>query len=153
VLENHGMLVEEMKDWAILVEAKTITLKGRLSTKGLRTLTDLIPVPGETLDLQKTDAKAAATAPESTSSFSTQDSKGRMSKKYFEHISLLLDQIRTDLKGPNMSPKIAQRMVDKAALEIDRLPVLNVDEELIAYGTGVSETLRNMRNLSKNASL
>ena len=44
-------------------------------------------------------------------------------------------------------------MVDKAALEIDRLPVLNVDEELIAYGTGVSETLRNMRNLSKNASL
>ena len=44
-------------------------------------------------------------------------------------------------------------MVDKAALEIDRLPVLNVDEDLIAYGTGVSETLRNMRNLSKNASL
>ena len=44
-------------------------------------------------------------------------------------------------------------MVDKAALEIDRLPVLNVDEDLIAYGAGVSETFRNMRNLSKNASL
>ena len=33
------------------------------------------------------------------------------------------------------------------------MPVLNVDEELIAYGAGVSQTLRNMRNLSKNAGL
>jgi len=31
--------------------------------------------------------------------------------------------------------------------------VLDVDEELIAYGAGVSETFRNMRNLSKNAGL
>ena len=44
-------------------------------------------------------------------------------------------------------------MVNDAALEIDRLPVLNVDEELIAYGAGVSRAFRNMRNLSKNASL
>ena len=44
-------------------------------------------------------------------------------------------------------------MVDKAALEIDRLQVLNVDEDVIAYGAGVSETFRNMRNLSKYASL
>ena len=44
-------------------------------------------------------------------------------------------------------------MIDKAALEIDRLPVLNVDEELIGYGAGVSETFRNMRNMSKYASL
>ena len=52
-----------------------------------------------------------------------------------------------------MSPKIARRLVSKAAQEIDRLSVLNVDDELIAYGAGVSETLRNMRNLSKNAGL
>ena len=32
--------------------------------------------------------------------------------------------------------KFAQRMVDEAAAEIDRLPVLNVDEELIGYGAG-----------------
>ena len=75
------------------------------------------------------------------------------SKKYFQHISLLLDELRAELKGPGCRRSSRGRLVDKAALEIDRLPVLNVDEELIAYGTGVSETLRNMRNLSKNASL
>jgi hypothetical protein len=76
-----------------------------------------------------------------------------ISKKYFEHIRLLLEQLASDFKGPNMSPKIARRMVNEAAQEIDRLSVLNVDEELIAFGTGVSETLRNLRNLSKTASL
>ena len=75
-----------------------------------------------------------------------------MSKKYFQHISLLIDTLRTDIKSAG-SPKLARRMVDKAALEIDRLPVLNVDEELIGYGAGVSETFRNMRNMSKYASL
>jgi hypothetical protein len=153
VLENQGMMLPEIKDWGILVEAKAIRLKGRLSTKGLRKLTDLIPVPGETLDLRKDGDKEAATAPGSATSSSSQDSKATTSRKYYRHITLLLEQLRSDLKGPNVSAKIAQRMVDKAALEIDRLPVLNVDEELLAYGTGVSETLRNMRNLSKNANL
>ena len=44
-------------------------------------------------------------------------------------------------------------MLNKAAAEIDRLPVLNVDEELLAYGAGVSSSLRGMRNISKNAQL
>ena len=44
-------------------------------------------------------------------------------------------------------------MLNDAALELDRLPVLNVDDELLAYGAGVSSSLRNMRNLSKNAGL
>ena len=152
-LENNGMMLDEIKDWGLLVEAKAITLEGRMTTKGLRTLTDLIPFPAETLDLQRPSRKPEETAAGSASSSSTQDSKVTASKKYFQHISLLLDRLRTDVKGARMSPKFAQRMVSKAALEIDRLPVLNVDEELIAYGAGVSETFRNMRNLSKNAGL
>ena len=45
-LENHGMMLDdEIKNWAVRFEAKAITLEGRLSTKGLRMLTDLIPVP------------------------------------------------------------------------------------------------------------
>ena len=153
VLENQGMMLNEIKEWRLLVEAKAIILEGRMTTKGLRTLTDLIPFPEETLDLQKTGPSAGGTAPGSASSSSTQDVKVTTSKKYFQHISLLLEEIHSELKGPVMSPKIAQRLVSKAAQEVDRLSVLNVDEELIAYGAGVSETLRNMRNLSKNAGL
>jgi hypothetical protein len=157
VLEHQGMLLDEMKDWAVVIESKAVLMRGRMTTQGLRTLTDLIPIPAGTLDLQTSDSKAAGTsaraADESASSSATPVSKATASKKYYQHISLLLEQTHKEVTDPNVTPKIARRIVDKAAKEIDRLPVLNVDEELIAFGTGVSEILRNMRNLSKNASL
>jgi hypothetical protein len=153
VLEHNGMMVDpEIKNWSVGHEANAVTLEGRLSTKGLRMLTDLIPIPAETLALQKTNTGPGEASPGADGSSSTRD-KATTSKKYFQHISLLLDQLRTDARAPQTTPKLAQKMVDKAALEIDRLPVLNVDEDLIGYGSGVSATLRNMRNLSKFASL
>jgi hypothetical protein len=152
-LETNGMLLDDgIKDWALAVEAKAVTLRGRLSIKGLRLLTNLIPFPAETLALNQAGAKPGQTDSESTGSPSTPDSIATASKKYFQHISLLIDSLRADVKGAG-SPKLARRMVDKAAVEIDRLPVLNVDEEVIGYGAGVSETFRNMRNMSKYASL
>jgi hypothetical protein len=153
VIENNGMMLDaEIKNWKVLVEAKAITLEGRLSAKGLRMLTDLIPFPTETISLNQASPKPGETAPASAGSPSTADSRATTSKKYVQHVSLLVDSIRSDVRGAG-SPKLARVMVDKAALEIDRLPVLNVDEDVIAYGAGVSETFRNMRNLSKNASL
>jgi len=152
-LENHGMMLDaEIKNWAVRFEARAVTLEGRLSTKGLRMLTDLIPFPAETLALQAASQNTPGTSAESVKASSPEDLKVTTSKKYFQHISVLIDTLRTEVKGAS-SPKLARMMVNKAALEIDRLPVLNVDEDLIAYGAGVSETFRNMRNLSKNASL
>src|SRR5205085_10904649 len=83
---------------------------------------------------------------------STQDSKIAASKQYFNLVSLRLQDLGTEVKGAQKA-KFAQKMLNDAALEIDRLPVLNVDEELLAYGAGVSASLRGMRNLSKNAQL
>jgi hypothetical protein len=154
VLENQGMMLPEIREWALIPEAKALVLQGRMTTEGLRKLTDLIPIPVQTLDLSKAESKARGGEPAAGSaSPSPAQDKVVRSKKYFQHISLMLEQLRTDLKDPVMSPKIAQRIVNKAAAEVDRLPVLNVDEELIAYGTGVSESLRNMRNLSVTAGL
>ena len=150
VLEKNGMLLDEMKDWRLLPEAKAVVLEGKMTTKGLRTLTDLIPFPVQTVDLKGAESKE--TPPATANAPSTQDAKLTASKKYFQHISLLLDDLRTEVKGAQKA-KFAQMMLNKAALEIDRLPVLNVDEELLAYGAGVASSLRGMRNLSKNAGL
>jgi hypothetical protein len=153
VIEKHGMMLDdEIKNWRVVVEAKAVTLEGRMSTKGLRMLTDLIPFPTETIALNEASSNSGETARGSAGSPSTEESKATTSKKYFQHVSLLVDAMRTDVKNAG-SPKLTRKMVDKAALEIDRLPVLNVDEDVIAYGASVSETFRNMRNLSKYASL
>jgi hypothetical protein len=153
VLENRGLLLDPgIKDWAIRFEAKAVTLQGRMSAKGLRKLTALIPFPAESLPIDKTDSNTAALAPGAESSASRAESKAEVSRKYFQHISQLLDSLRTQVHECKTA-KIARMVLDKGALEIDRLPVLNVDEDLIAYGAGVAATLRNIRNLSKNASL
>ncbi len=152
-IENNGMMLDnEIKNWRILFEPKAVTLEGRLSTKGLRMLTDLVPFPVETVALKEASPSPGETVAASVESASKADSKAITSRKYFQHLSLLIDTIRTDAPKAG-SPKLARRMVDSAALEIDRLPVLNVDEDLIAYGAGVSSTFRNMRNLSNYASL
>ena len=67
--KNNGMMLDdEIKNWALRIEAKAVTLEGRLSTKGLRMLTDLIPFPAETLSLQETSQKPETTAAESAES-------------------------------------------------------------------------------------
>ena len=92
-LEKNGMLLSEMKDWRFLAEAKAVTLEGRLSTEGLRTLTDLIPFPVATVDLKGAQSKEPAPAPTAANSVSTQDAKVTASKQYFQHISLRVCRI------------------------------------------------------------
>jgi hypothetical protein len=133
------MLLSEMKDWKFLSEAKAVTLEGRLTTQELRTLTDLIPFPVATVDLKGAESKE--TSPTPANSASTQDSKVAASKQYFQLVSQRLQDLGKEVKEAQKA-KFAQKMLNGAALEIDRLPVLNVDEELLAYGAGVSESLR-----------
>ena len=101
------MLDEYQGTGALRFEAKAITLEGRMTTKGLRTLTDLIPIPAETLDLQETGAESRRDRSRVRQlRLDRRTLKVTTSKKYFQHISLLLDALRTELKDPMMSPKI-----------------------------------------------
>jgi hypothetical protein len=153
VLEKSEMLLPEMRDWRLLPEANAVSLEGNLTTRGLRTLTELIPFPTDTVELKRTGGPAE-NGPEDAGARpgSSRDVKVEASIKYFRRISQRLDDLRTEVKRAQKA-KFAQKMLNDAAQEIDRLPVLNVDDELLAYGAGVSSSLRNMRNLSKNSGL
>ncbi len=68
VLEKNEMLLDEMRDWRLLLEANAISLEGRLTSKGLRRLTELIPFPADTVELQQggtrpTESRQAPPAP------------------------------------------------------------------------------------------
>jgi hypothetical protein len=152
VLEKNGMLLPEMRDWSLLVEATAVSLQGRLSTRGLRALTDLIPFPADTVELDRARSRESQSSSGPPGSPSTPDLKVAASKKYYQYISQRLDELRKEVRDAT-KPKIAQKILNNAALEIDRLPILNVDEDLLAYGAGVTASLRNIRNLSKNADL
>jgi hypothetical protein len=152
VLENRGLLLDEMKDWRLLVEAKAITLEGRMTSHGLKRLTELIPFPVDTVDLKQAGGKQGERASEAAAPSSPGNLQVTASKKYYDRITERLKDLRVELRGAQKA-KFAQKMLNDASHEIDRLPVLNVDEELLAYGAGVSSSLRGMRNLSKTAGL
>ena len=83
-LETNGMMLDdEIKDWALAVEAKAVTLRGRLSRKGLRMLTNLIPFPAETLALDQAGPKAGQTGAEAAGSPSSADSTGHSVEEVF----------------------------------------------------------------------
>jgi hypothetical protein len=154
VLEQNGMLLDEMREWSSVLEANAVSLGGKLTSKGLRTLSELIPFPADTVELERPRGKPndIESGPGERSTGPTRDAKVTASMKYFRRISQRLDDLRAEVKGAQKA-KFAQKMLNDAAQEIDRLPVLHVDEDLLAYGAGVSSSLRNMRNLSKNAGL
>jgi hypothetical protein len=148
ILDRQGLMMDDFKDWRVVIGANSMSLEGRLSVPGMRTIASLIPVPSETLPTSENPAPAqAAQAPSSTSS------KADSSRKYFKQITLRLSDLEAKAKDKQNTEKIFRIWADRYADEIDRLPILNVDEELADYGTDVAVTLRSLRNRSYGAGL
>ena len=103
VLEKNDMLLDEMRGWRLLLEANAISLEGRLTSKGLRTLTELIRFPADTVELKQASSRPTESSPgpasTSSSTGSARDAKVTASKKYFQRISQRLHDLRTEVKG------------------------------------------------------
>lgn len=142
VLDAQGVMLPEMRDWRTLVYGQAIRFEGRLSPASLQTLSRFIAIPSKTLP---TEASPSLTAG------SPSDSRAatvKATQRYFHAVSDLVDDLRAKEKstqGYNM-----RLWSDRYALEIDRMPILNVDEDALAYGTYASQTLRTMRNIGVN---
>ena len=129
-LTNHGAYIEDFDRWTTSVEGNSLTLKGGLSTTGMRRIFSLLdqPVSGgavaESNDAQSDSQKVVIAT-----------------KNYFESVETLLD----DLGSHGNAKSMGQIGVwfDKYADKVDRLSVLNVDPDVVEYGAFVSEQLRN----------
>jgi hypothetical protein len=145
VLENQGLMHKDFNDWRILVAGKTIALEGRLSLDGLKMITDLIPVPAATLP-------TSATGPQGDPA-SSEPSPAETSQKYFKQLTQRLDDLKAKAKDSQVTDRILLLNADRYAQEIDRLPVLNVDPDLLDFGSAASQTLRSLRNRTAGAGM
>jgi hypothetical protein len=84
-------------------------------------------------------AEASSAAGESAS----QSKQAAASQQYFRSISSLLDDVREKSKDAKTFGENAL-WFDNWARRMDRLPVLNVDAELLVYGRDTATALRNM---------
>jgi hypothetical protein len=128
-MHKAGVAMEDMDDWQVRAEGKTVSLFGKLSDKGSRQILSLIATPtvtqSETGDPQKSAVELA--------------------KRYFQDTTAIIQEIKT-MKVKSMSSMAV--WLEKYAQKIADLPTLDVDPELVAYATGVSNLFRA---LSQNA--
>ncbi|PQO39733.1 hypothetical protein DTL21_03010 [Bremerella cremea] len=137
VLGRQGMMIDEVRDWKPSINGKTIQLTGTLYPSGLRRILSLVETPPS---LQEAVAKTKGD-PQEAETQSEKDLTIAASKLYYTSVVSLLDELRSDKKHRTTLGQISV-WFDKYARRIDRLPIANVDPELLAYGKYVSDTLR-----------
>lgn len=129
VLNNGGMHLDDIDDWTCTAVGKTVTMQGKLSTGALRKLLSIVqsPIPAITVaQPQSAGAKAVAAADPAVAS-----------QRYFKAVCAMLD----NFKGAS-SPSESASWARATSKRIDQLPILNVDPQLIQWGSNVSLKLK-----------
>jgi hypothetical protein len=134
IMGDVGAYVADMENWKVTAERERITFEGPLSTAGMRRVLALVDSPTSAI-LTSDDQPPSQASQGSAQAYATQ--------QYYRSLMSVLEDLRTEGKT---SKTLAQNGMwcDKWARRIDRLPIQNVDPDLLAFGGAVSAGLRSM---------
>ncbi|MCX7425164.1 MAG: hypothetical protein NTW96_06005 [Planctomycetia bacterium] len=133
IFADLGVKLDEFDQWKCEVTPKEVSLSGTLSREGLRRMNSLIDSPAP--------ANVAADGDKYVSPGETAGDKAAASVRYYQTVSKMFDDIKKGWRDLNNIASGAG-FLDRYAARIDKLPVLNVDEDLLDYGQYVSTQLR-----------
>ena len=151
ILEDYGADLPEMKTWTLIFDKKTaVEMRGRLSEESVRKVLSMAHVPRLSPDhpsLSRTTASVeansepkTATGPATSGSRSQPDPVGA-SQGYFRSVASLIEGLKGTDRPTYRSMKL---WYDRYAKQIEELPILGVDKELLDWGSMVARTLREM---------
>jgi hypothetical protein len=135
VLDDFGANIEDMKSWKVEVKPTAIHMEGPLSQDGLRRIFSVIELPTTKFSTLKDSGGAGEGGGKSPESEIRETSL-----TYYRSVEVLLKDLQRDLRGNKASAAVMERYAKK----IDRMPILNVDPELLNYGAKLANTLRTM---------
>jgi hypothetical protein len=132
--DRFDMHLGELEQWTAKLEANSIVLSGPLSESGMRRIFSLLEIPS---------TKFASASEESASSISPGDPQAmvKASQAYFKAVHTLIDDLRKTLGDTRDNHAV---WMERYGRKVDALPILNVDEDLLAWGASVGETFREM---------
>ena len=142
VLDEIGVTVPGIEEWQTKVVGTSIRMQGELTQDGQRRIFSLVELPSAKFSLLKDVPPPPSESPgDPSGSGGSQESLIRESSQtYFSSIQVLLKDLKRELRGNKASSAIMERYAGR----IDRMPILNVDDDLLDYGSFVSETLRSV---------
>jgi hypothetical protein len=154
-LGNHGAMIDEFEQWQAETKGKTIYLSGTLDESGLTRVATLINLPTHALQSPVAGSPSADTAEQAATVTSASDPTQLVletTQQYYRSINHLI----TDLKGRQGDARTFGQIgtwLQNYANKIDRLPILNVDEEMLQFGMYVSQQLRNASSVIKGSNI
>lgn len=137
LLGRMGVKSDEMDAWTATVRGPTLTLTGDITEQALGTLVAPFLRPNASaID----SAGSPGDAP---------DAKAQASLRYYRAVDKVMRDLRT--KNSPSYPELAHKY-NIGARQVDDLPILNVDDELIEWGSAVSTTFRSMAIMAQATS-
>jgi hypothetical protein len=148
-IDQAGAEIDDLKTWDADTSDKAIRLTGSLTEPAVRRLLSVLGMPRLTQHYESL-GNTPAPAPEANKAASNDkpatvepsDSDViKASQQYFRSVVDIVDDLK---RMKNEKYSRIRLWLDRSAKEIDELPLLNVDNELLEWGTKVSLTLREM---------
>jgi hypothetical protein len=134
ILGDLDAHIGDVESWKVTAEPQRLTFSGPLTTAGMRRVLALID--GPTAAILASDAQQLSQSNET-------EGKAQASQQYFRSLMSILEDLRAEAKT---AKTLGQNGLwfDKWARRIDRMPIQNVDENLLDFGRSVSVSLRSM---------
>jgi hypothetical protein len=139
-LDRFDCHIEELDKWSFSLQDKAIVMTGELSNEGLRRVGSLLEVPSTKFSDLKDVEPVKAGTPDYV----------KTSQAYYKSVTSLIDGLRSTLKDERDNHAV---WMERYGRKVDALPILNVDEELLAWGAKVAETFRAMSVAEKSANV
>jgi hypothetical protein len=147
VLADHGAAIDDLKKWDFEVKRNSISMTGSLTEDAAREILSLASAPR-----LSTVSESAADAPRSDSPLGANTAQTppqeptiadgiKASQRYFASVAEIVATLKRQSHSSRQSAKL---WYDRSAKQIDELPLLNVDTELLDWGSQVSLSLREM---------
>lgn len=136
VLGNLGLMIDDIEGWTVTTEANRFTLHGSLSGAGRKRILTLIDHPTAALVASNKERNQAQ------SQMPEQSRVALATQQYFKAITSMRDDLRNQASTSKTLGQNAM-WIDNWARRIDRLPILNVDPEMLSYGRYLTTRMRD----------
>ena len=142
VLTSFGAAIDGLDSWKLAVDGNNLALHGKLPIEGLQQLFSIVdppsPLSADDPDDDQTDSAKSDNDPEKSKAAVV-----AASKQYYAAIAKIMDNVGKKIRGATSLTQGA-KWVAGDARRIARLPIVNVDPDLVNWGTGVSSRLNDL---------
>jgi len=147
VLGRAGAMIDDFETWKPTVRGARIAIEGPLSLSGMRKLFSILELDASEVATEKVTAKTGPgtrrpnSLPPAARSADREATMPYTTQQYFNAVSKYLG----DLRHKKGARSIGQYGLwfEKYARKIDRMPILNVDPEMVDYGQDMANQLRD----------